>query len=123
VRQDAPPGQIEIYLEKRMGYGGKPGRPLSIRDERRKMGCCWKSDGDRLLIATHGWWASKEGGTGMELRVRVPPGLRVERRTFHDFPKGQGTARLADLGPGWELIPDEPDPDWRARGTFPFPQK
>jgi hypothetical protein len=119
VERGAPAGRVEIYLEKHMGYGGYAVK--SIREERKKMGCARKSEGDKLLLAGYGWWTSIEGGTGLTLLIRLPDGLPVEKRRSLSGPnEEEGKAKMpsrrspSSLGPDWEAIPDEPDPAMTA---------
>jgi hypothetical protein len=118
VERDGPPGRVEIYMEKALGYVGDSGERLSIRDERKMMGCARKAEGDTLVLATYGEWMTVEGGAWMRVRLRAPAGLRIESRkglsgpAYVDRPvKGTPDQEKALLEQGgWEAIRDEPDP-------------
>lgn len=62
IEPSTRPGRIDIFLEKRLSRGGKADRPFGIRSERSKMGCCRKTEADKLFLSSYGWWDSKEGG-------------------------------------------------------------
>ena len=121
-------GRTEIYMEKSQSFGGHPGKQMSIRDARKRMGCVKKVEGDKLVIATYGEWDSNiEGGSFLKrLLIRVPGDMKVETRNGLSGPikyrRGFGSPQTRDDGiePGknvWETIPDEPDPRMTAKSV------
>jgi hypothetical protein len=120
VGQGAPEGRVELYMEKEMGDDSRV-EYRSIRDIRKRMGCVSRKDGQTLLIATYGYYEHKHGGASLNLLVKVPAGLRVEKRNSLSSLQGGGKEAPArpkgpsTLGPGWEPIPDTPDPAATAR--------
>ena len=134
VRRTAEVGPIRRFMAKRLGFGGHPPEPVSIRDARKNMGCALKAEGDALLVATFGEWDSHiEGGADMKLVAVVPEGRAVEQRKGLSGEKSAGRewggvylTKPANAkggywyGPaspagGWKAVPDEPDPDRTAR--------
>src|SRR4029078_2254058 len=75
-------------MQKTLAFGGHPPKLVSIRNVRKKMGCILRIDGDDLLLATFGEWASRiEGGKFMKVLVYVPDGVAVEQREGLSGPK------------------------------------
>jgi hypothetical protein len=113
------PGTIEIYMQKRLDYAGHAGKgnPMSIREERKKMGCAYRAKDGKQAIATYGEWSSKEGGAYIKLRIVVPRTLHYETRkglSGPEYPIGTREARSREpIRPGtsgWTEIPSVPDP-------------
>jgi hypothetical protein len=127
IEHNGPDGRIEIYIEKTLEFGGHPGELMSIRNERKNMGCVMKSEADKLIIATYGEWDSNiEGGAFIQaLVIRVPDKLKVETRKGLSGPilarKGFGKkkqTRSDGIEPGengWKAIADVPDPKQTAK--------
>jgi hypothetical protein len=118
VEHDGRPGRIEIYMEKRLSWSGHPPQPVSIRKVRKSMGCVYREDGQRLVIASYGEFGTIEGGTFMALLFRVPPRMRVERREGISGPlraRGESEGRqpqrkLLEPGKdGWKKVTTVPD--------------
>lgn len=81
VERAGEAGRIEVFMEKSLNYGGHPPDPMSIRIQRKKMGCVHKIERDKVVVATYGEWNSNiEGGTSMKVLIRVPDGLLVGTR-------------------------------------------
>ena len=118
VEEDGPGGRIDIYMEKSLFYMEHPGVQMSIRDQRKVMGCASRVEGDKIIIATYGEWDDNlEGGSFMKMLFRVPPGLQVESRNGLSGPiiigpRQPATPARKKVSPGtdgWKTIPDEPD--------------
>jgi hypothetical protein len=91
LRRVGDPGQLTVFMKKRMSFHGWPPESMSIRDERKNMGCAVKRDGADLLVATFGEWDSHiEGGTKITVLACVPEGVEVEQR------KGLSVRRALD---------------------------
>jgi hypothetical protein len=127
IEQGAAHGRIEVYLEKSLDYWGHPHRFMSIREERKAMGCASRSDAHQLAIATWGEWNDDlEGGAQMKVLIRVPPGLRIEARKGLSGPiiigpRGSGGSPRTKVTPGkdgWKAISDEPDPRHTAKSNY-----
>jgi hypothetical protein len=70
-------------MAKTLSFGGHPPEPMSIHGARKTMGCAVRVEGDSLVVATYGEWASrKEGGAHMKLVAVIPDGVEVEQRPF-----------------------------------------
>jgi hypothetical protein len=127
IEHGGPRGRIEIFMEKVQGFGGHLGKPMSIRETRKKMGCAKKAEADKTVIGTFGEWDSNiEGGAYMHLLFRVPAGVKVETRNGLCGPygarKGRGgplirEERIVPGEGGWQAIPDEPDPALTAKSA------
>src|ERR1700674_2397342 len=74
-RRKNPPKEGRFYY----GHPTEDNR-LSIRHERKAMGCSCGSEGDKLVFMTYGEWFTKEGGASIMVHFVVPEGLRVETR-------------------------------------------
>jgi hypothetical protein len=73
------PGRVTILMKKMMGIMGHPPKMITIDDARNAMGCaCLASDG-KLRIAKYGEFSCGEGGRAIQLTIRVPQGVRVEK--------------------------------------------
>jgi hypothetical protein len=101
-------GVIEMYMTKELGFGGHPPKEerVSIREERKAMGCCCGSDGDKLVFMTYGEWFTKEGGAHLMVHFVVPENLRVETRSDLSGPNKVVPKEVK----GWHNLPFEPDP-------------
>jgi hypothetical protein len=137
VRHEGKENKIQVFLKKHMHFGGHPPKSMSIRTERKDMGCAVKEEDDvTLVFATFGEWNShKEGGSQIAILILVPEGIDVEQRSglsgessagrvwhgqYLTKPKNvqegwwYGPASPAE---GWKAIPDVPDRGRHAAGT------
>jgi hypothetical protein len=136
VRREGKDNKIQVFLKKHMHFGGYPPESMSIRTERKNMGCAVKDeDGGSVVLATFGEWSCIEGGAAIALLVLVPEGIAVEQRSglsgelsagrewhgqYLTKPKNvqegwwYGPASPAE---GWKAIPDVPDRGRHAAGT------
>ena len=80
VTQVGPAGVMRVQMTKRLGFHGHPPRSMSIAEGRRLMGVAIRRNGEVLELATFGDFSTKEGGASIELAVRVPPGVHVEKK-------------------------------------------
>jgi hypothetical protein len=117
---------IEIYMAKRLSYAGHPREFMSIREERKKMGCASRTETKKLVIGTFGEWDSNiEGGAEMMLLIRVPATVRVERRKGLSGPIDMRPERsekpprplITPGADGWKAIPETPDPKHTAKSA------
>jgi hypothetical protein len=134
VEEGAPAGRVEVFMKKTLAFGGHPPERMSIRLARNHMGVGCKTEGGKVILATYGEWDSQiEGGAFLELLVRVPEGVTVERRADLSGPESVGREWHAEYltkpaeakegywygpaspGPGWQALRGEPDRDYRAR--------
>lgn len=77
----AKAGEVELFMEKRLGYAGHPPERMPLNGLQRNMGCAMHADGSDLIVATFGEWDSRiEGSALLLLLVRVPEGTPVLRR-------------------------------------------
>jgi hypothetical protein len=142
VRDGAPEKTLQIFMHKRLAFGGHPPERMSIRGARKNMGCAIKAQDDTLTVATFGEWNSHiEGGAFMGLLFVVPKGVEVRREAGLSGEDSAGREWKGDYltkpkdakdgywyGPaspadGWSAVPDVPDPErhagepppWRSR--------
>jgi hypothetical protein len=133
VTQEGDGQQLQLFMAKRLSFGGHPPEPIRLRYVRKNMGCATKPDGRTLMITAFGGFDTKEGGAYMDLLVIVPKGVRVERRAMPPPPTANATAggqwyltkpREVKVGywygpasppDGWVAVPDVPDTDRRAK--------
>jgi hypothetical protein len=124
--------RLQIYMKKTLGFGGHPPEPMSIYTARKKMGCAVQVEGNDLLLATFGEWASKEGGATMHLLLIVPDGLEFEKRSGLTGLESAGNKSNWALltkpkepkegywygpeapGEGWKAVPDVADRERKA---------
>ncbi len=123
------PGRVTILMKKMMGFMGHPPKMITIDDARNTMGCaCLASDG-KLRIATYGEFVCGEGSRAIQLTIRVPQGVRVEKDNREkELQRGQEVTgsplelhqegketwcALEGSKQRWTPIPSEPD-----KGTF-----
>lgn len=123
VESNNPLRGVSLFMAKELGYVGHP--PKDIAVERKQMGCVWRIEKGRLVIATYGEWDSRiEGRTELLLLSRIPEGHKVERRTglagaivWPDArQEGMTSREPTDPGShGWHAVPDQPDAERTAR--------
>jgi len=133
VRDGAPAKEVQIFMQKKLSFGGHPPERMSIRGARKNMGSAVKADGDTLMVATFGEWDSRiEGGAFMGLLFLVPEEIKIRRQANLSGPDSAGRewtgAYLTKpkdakegywYGPaspaeGWSRVPDVPDRERRA---------
>jgi hypothetical protein len=118
LERGAAEGRVEVYMRKHITQGGFP-RPTSdrnIRNARTYMGCVWRVEEGKLVIASYGESSGMEQGTNEHLLIRVPELQTLETRPdlsgvkpvkgfdrVHQSPREPGED-------GWETIPVQPDP-------------
>jgi hypothetical protein len=89
IEHGGPRGRIEIFMEKVQGFGGHLGKPMSIRETRKKMGCARKTEAGKTVIGTFGEWDSNiEGGPTWGCCFGCPPASRW--RPARDWPGRTG---------------------------------
>jgi hypothetical protein len=81
-------------------------------------------EGDTLVLATYGEWATFEGGAWMKVQLLAPAGLKFESRkglsgpSRHDRRVDVPDREKVSPGEGgWEAIRDEPDPKHTAKSV------
>jgi hypothetical protein len=128
VRRAGQPGTVQLFMTKRLGFGGHPPERMSIRDARKNMGCAVKTEGDALVIATYGEWDSHiEGGADMKLIAVVPEGVEVEQRKGLSGEDSAGRewhgelTKPKDAKGGWWYGPAAPAEGWKAVPAVPNP--
>jgi hypothetical protein len=132
VEQGAADGRAEVFMEKVFAsYQVQPER-MSVRGARAFMGCAWKEEGARVVLATYGEYNFWEGGSYMRLLVRVPAGLPVTGRpglTAYNSPAQRWPETQphdenwsegfwywpCSVAPGWHALPSMPDPAFTLR--------
>jgi hypothetical protein len=124
VRQnDAPVGEVQIFMEKHLAFIGDPPEAMSIRWARNYMGCASKRTDEYISIATYGEWRAVQGEAKIRLLIKAPgdvrivpcPGFSGENSQAH---QGKSAEKVkegywfgpASPGEGWESIPSVPDP-------------
>ena len=126
VRFGAPKGEMRLFMQKELCFAGHPGSWISIRGERKHMGCALTRSAGTVTLGTFGEWDSQiEGGTRMRVVCVVPDGLRVFRRQALSGPASQPNKEgksaagrpIPKVTPSgkWQRIPDTPDPAYTAR--------
>jgi hypothetical protein len=108
VRVGGEGSMIRIFMKKRLAEHSYPGESMSIRTQRKKMGCSVKKEGDALIIATHGEYQDPEGSADIRVVLVVPAGVQVEQRKGL---AGKDRINPTPANEGWSAIPDVPDPD------------
>jgi len=118
VERGAADGHLEVYMRKRTSEGGFP-RPTSdahIREMRTYMGCVWRVEEGKLVIASYGEWSMLEQGADERLLIRVADHQAIETRPglsgdqpVKGFDRFNRSTREAGMD-GWEAIPSQPDP-------------
>ncbi len=125
---------IELYVKKTQSFGGHPPEPMPLEAARKHMGCATRVEDGKVTLATYGEFSTKEGGAGMKLLLRVPPGVIVDSQPNLSGEKSAGQRQQegayltkesdakggywygpASAGLGWKAIPMEPDPKRTAR--------
>ncbi len=121
--------RFEIFMKKTLGYHGHPDKPMSIRKDRKNMGCKVKVEGRSLVLAPYGEWDSRiEGGASVRMVLAVPEGIEIEKRAVPPRPfsiggytwNGEYLTKPAAAGgcywrapeseaDGWKAVPDSPD--------------
>ena len=127
--------KLVLELEKRLSYAGHPPMNMSIREERKKMGCAVKSKGDALVLGIYGELYTFEGGWSVAMTLHSPPNIVVEWQAglaWRDYgeekrggirPKDLGDLHLTKIRDGidyywippvsekeWQIIPFQPNP-------------
>jgi hypothetical protein len=64
---------------KTMGFMGHPPKSTTIDEVRKKMGCACLESAGMLRIAKYGEFSCSDGRRTVELTIRVPQGVRVEK--------------------------------------------
>jgi len=72
---------IHFFTQKTLSFGGHPPEKMHIRTARNNLGIATQVDGDALVVGTFGEFSTKEGGASLKLRLVVPQGIAVEKRT------------------------------------------
>ncbi|HEY2784091.1 MAG TPA: hypothetical protein VGJ05_03875 [Fimbriiglobus sp.] len=138
VRRSAETEKVVLFMKKTLNFSGHPSERVSIRDERKRMGCVVKAKEGALVIATFGEWDSHiEGGAYMRVIAVIPEGVEVEQRNglsgehsagkewpggrppWPGEPKGGYVWGPGSVAGGWKAIPDVPDSDHTAEGYGP----
>jgi hypothetical protein len=133
VREGGGGHRLQVFMKKTLGFGGHPPSPMSIRTDRKYMGCALKAEDGTLVLATFGEWDSRiEGGADMRLVLVVPANTEVEKRPGLSGPRSAGREwhgkyltkpkEVKDgywYGPatpadGWTRVPDVPDTERTA---------
>ncbi len=116
VRIEGAGPRLQIFMEKTLSFGGHPAESMSVRTERREMGCAFKMEEATMVLATFGEWSSKEGGAHMRLVLVAPPGWEIEKRAklsgSDSAAKDQHSGKQAA---GWNAVPDAPDLERNAK--------
>ncbi|QIF05260.1 hypothetical protein [Roseimicrobium sp. ORNL1] len=100
---------VVVYLEKSLGWMGHPDGPVSIMNDKKRMGAGIRVRGPILQLGLYGGSTSFEGGSSISAVVLVPQSVRVktyEKRPFNDLTEYQSQ--------GWFTLPAVPD----AERTF-----
>jgi hypothetical protein len=127
VRREGNANKLQVFMRKRMRFGGHPPESMSIRTARKNMGCAVKDEGGSLVLATFGEWDSHiEGGTNMALVVLVPEGVEVENRSDLSGEKsadrewhGDYLTKPKEVKEGWWYGPASPADGWKAVPDVP----
>lgn len=116
VTRDGPAGVMRIEMTKRLRFHGHPPRSMSIAAGCRLMGVATRRSGDVLELATFGDFATKEGGASIELAVRVPPGVDVdkERELEGDTSPARGSSSGREHPDTYWYASPEPAAGWTA---------
>ena len=72
---------IHFFTQKTLSFGGHPPEKMHIRTARNNLGIATQAVADGLIVGTFGEFWTKEGGAQLKLRVVVPQGIAVEKRT------------------------------------------
>lgn len=111
--------KIQLYIVKKLSFGGHPPESMSIHEQRKKMGCAIKTDDKVLLVATYGEWDSRiEGGAFIELVAFVPVRVEVEQRKGLSGPDSAGRGKQTSLAEGWAAVPSVPNPSRTADKAY-----
>ena len=118
VKTERSLGCIEIYMEKsyfNYAWASAQGQEESPRTARSRVGCACRIDSEKLVIATYGEWAHKEGSLKMNLLLKVPEGMKIEHGPNLSGEKSAALGELGSAREDWTVIPFQPDPKLTAR--------
>jgi hypothetical protein len=81
VVQEGTGTTVRLFTRKTLSFAGHPPEKMHIRTARNNLGIATQGLADGLVIGTFGEFWTKEGGAQLKLRVVVPQGIAVEKRT------------------------------------------
>ncbi|MDY3553652.1 hypothetical protein R5W24_002756 [Gemmata sp. JC717] len=127
VQSPGTAGTVQLFMAKKLNFGGHPPEPMSIRSARKNMGCAVRAEGDALVVATYGEWDSRiEGGASMAVVAVVPAELAVDLRPGLSGPSSSGRewngrylTKPKDARGGYWYGPASPAEGWAGVPVVP----